>query len=122
MNNFTNRYGREAVERMQIDTAGCDPLVTDDCPAFHEHVPADTFAAALATDGLGSEEDDASWRELHLRQLAEGGGVDYDDVDPSNWEHRRSGQPIEAEGGFLANALERLERDFQAIIGRVVKA
>ena len=122
MNNFVNRFGRDAVERMQLDTAGCDPLVSDDCPALAERGPADSFAAVLAADVVGSEEDDAYWHELHLRQLSEGGGVDHDDVDPSNWVHGRVQRPIEAEGGFLANALERLEADFQAIIGRVVKA
>lgn len=121
MSSFVDRFGREAVENMQLDTAGCDPLVADDFPALAERGPADSFAALLAAEDTGTEDEDAYWRELHLRQIAEGGGVDHDDVDPSNWIHRRIGPEIEAEGGFLAGALERLEADFEAIIGRRIR-
>jgi hypothetical protein len=48
--------------------------------------------------------------------------VDHDDVDPSNWVHRPVEAQIPAEGGFLSSALERLEEDFQRIIGRRVRA
>jgi hypothetical protein len=118
MSSFLDRFGRNAVDQMQLDTAGCDPLVADDFPALVERGPADSFAALLAADDVGTEDDDAYWRELHLRQLAEGGGVDHDDDDPSNWIHRRVGPAIEADGGLLTGALERLEADFAAIIGR----
>ena len=120
MSSFLDRFGRDAVAQMQLDNVGCDPLVTDDFPALVERGPAEGLAAILAAEEIGSEDDDAYWRELHLRQLAEGSGVDHDDADPSNWIHRGQGAPIEAEGGFLATALERLEADFQRIIGRRV--
>jgi hypothetical protein len=122
MSSFVDRFGRDAVARMQLDNVGCDPLVADDYPSLIERGPADSFAALLAAEDLGSEEDDAYWHELHLRQLAEGGGVDHDDADPAHWIHRRAGPAIDAEGGFLATAVERLDADFGSIIGRRLKA
>ena len=120
MSSFVDRFGRDAVARMQLDNVGCDPLVADDYLVAHG--PADSLAAALAADEVGTEDDDAYWHELHLRHLAEGSGVDHDDVDPANWVHRPVDADIPAEGGFLATAIERLEADFQRIIGRRVRA
>ena len=120
MGSFIDRFGRDAVARMQLDNVGCDPLVSDDWASLGEH-PADGLAALLAVDAAASEEDDAYWRELHLRQLAEGGGVDYDEADASSWEHRSVDAParLHAQDDFLASARERLEADFGRIIGRL---
>ena len=121
MGSFIDRFGRDAVARMQLDNVGCDPLVTDDFPALADSGPADGLAALLVVDAAASEEDDAYWRELHLHQLAEGGGVDYDDADASSWTYRNEMAPTQAQSqdSFLASARSRLEADFGRIIGRL---
>jgi hypothetical protein len=91
MGNFIDRFGRAAVANPQPDTG--DRLARDGEPT--------DFA-----DPSASEAEDAYWRELDLRQLAEGGGVDYDEADASSWTYR-------------ALERERLEADFGRIIGRL---
>jgi hypothetical protein len=121
MSRFIDRNGREA-EQLQLDSAASDPLVGD---AFLEapgdHGVNERLAALLAAADYGTEDDDAYWRELHLHQLAEGGGCDYDEYDPANWIHRRVDAPRTPEAGFLDSARERLNADFEKIIGRLKK-
>jgi hypothetical protein len=122
MSRFTlDRFGREA-DALQLDSAASDPLVGDD---FLETAgalgPDDGLAALLAAEDYGTEDDDAYWRELHLRQLAEGGGCDYDEYDPTNWIHRRGDAAVAgpAATAFLDSARARLNHDFHKIIGRL---
>lgn len=118
MSSYTDRWGRDALALLQLDNAARDPLVGDDFP---ERVgalgPADGLAAKLATEGYSSEADDAYWRELDLRQLAEGGGCDYDEVDPGNWIHRT--RPGASPGDTRPGPAERLQSDFDRIVGRL---
>jgi hypothetical protein len=119
MSNFTDRWGRDALDLLQLDSAAREPLVGDDFPDLAGAIgPAAGLATLLATEDWGTEDDDAYWRELHLRQLAEGGGCDYDEYDPGNWIHRPAGDAIEPEGSRLPGPAERLQADFDAIIGR----
>jgi hypothetical protein len=119
MSMFTDRHGREALALLQLDSAAIDPLVGDDFPDIASALgPQAGIAALLAAEDYGSEDDDAYWRELHLRQLAEGGGCDYDDYDPANWIHRPNATAIEPEGAHAPGPAERLQADFDRIVGR----
>ena len=118
MTSYTDRWGRDALALLQLDSAARDPLVGDDFPELMDAVgPADGLAAMLAAEEYGSEAEDAYWRELDLRQLAEGGGCDYDEVDPGNWIHRPN-PPTRAEE-TLPGPAESLQRDFDRIVGRL---
>jgi hypothetical protein len=118
MSSYTDRWGRDALALLQLDSAARDPLVGEDFPELAGAIgPADGLAAMLAAEDYGSEADDAYWRELHLRQLAEGGGCDYDEVDPSNWIHRP--HPGASPGETLPGPAERLQADFDRIVGRL---
>lgn len=117
MSSFTDRYGREALALLQLDSAAREPLVGADFPTMVSATsPADGLAALLAAEDYASEAEDAYWRELHLHHLAEGGGCDYDEVDPSNWIHRANTPPA-SEG--LPGPAERLQSDFDRIVGRL---
>jgi len=117
MSSYTDRHGREALALLQLDSAACEPLLGDEFPSiFGELGPAGGIAALLAAEDEGTEADDAYWRELHLHQLAEGGGCDYDEYDPANWIHRPAGA-IEPEGPRLGGPAEKLREDFEKIIG-----
>jgi hypothetical protein len=118
MSSYTDRWGRDALALLQLDSAARDPLVGDDFPELAGALgPADGLAAMLAAEDYGTEADDAYWRELHLRQLAEGGGCDYDEVDPANWIHRP--HPGASPGDILPGPAERLQSDFDRIVGRL---
>lgn len=118
MSSYTDRWGRDALALLQLDSAARDPLVGDDFPELMDgDGPADGLAAMLAAEDYGSEAEDAYWRELHLRQLAEGGGCDYDEVDPSNWIHRTGVAPTPRE--ILPTPADRLQEDFDRIVGRL---
>jgi hypothetical protein len=121
MSSFTDRHGRDALALLQLDSAAREPLVGDEFPNLASAMgPSDGLAAVLAAEEYGSEADDCYWRELHLRQMAEGGGCDYDDVDPNNWIHRPVGA-IEAEGARLPGPAERLQADFARIVGKLTR-
>ena len=118
MSSYTDRWGREALSLLQLDSAARDPLVGDAFPELAGALgPADGLAAMLAAEEYGSEADDAYWRELHLHQLAEGGGCDYDEVDPSNWIHRPN--PSNPTAETFPGPAESLQRDFDRIVGRL---
>jgi hypothetical protein len=120
MSSFTDRHGRDALALLQLDSAAREPLVGDDFPDIASALgPAEGLAAMLAAEDYGSEDDDAYWRELQLRQLAEGGGCDYDEYDPANWIHHPAGASIEPEGSRLPGPAERLQADFEKIVGRL---
>ena len=118
MSSYTDRWGRDALALLQLDNAAREPLVGDD---FTETMatagPADGLAAMLAAEEYGSEAEDAYWRELHLHQIAEGGGCDYDEYDPANWIHRPGAAP--APPGTLPTPADRLQEDFDRIVGRL---
>jgi hypothetical protein len=123
MSSYTDRWGRDALSLLQLDSAARDPLVGDDFAELtagemmgHDG-PADGLAAMLAAEDYGTEADDAYWRELHLRQLAEGGGCDYDEYDPANWIHRPGAAPRSPE--TLPTPADRLQEDFDRIVGRL---
>ncbi|MGH8030489.1 MAG: hypothetical protein ACREO3_11205 [Arenimonas sp.] len=116
MSSYTDRWARDALALLQLDSAARDPLVGDHGPGLASG-PANGLAETLAAEDHGSEADDAYWRELHLRQLAEGGGCDYDEVDPGNWIHRTRAAPEPA--GSLPGPAENLQRDFDRIVGRL---
>ena len=123
MSSYTDRWGRDALALLQLDSAARDPLVGED---FTEVVagelmadagPADGLAAMLAVEEYGSEAEDAYWRELHLHQIAEGGGCDYGEVDPNNWIHRTGAAPTPQDS--LPTPAGRLQEDFDRIVGRL---
>jgi hypothetical protein len=119
MSSFTDRYGREALALLQLDSAASEPLVGDDFPAcMYALGPAGSIAELLAAEDYGTEDDDAYWRELQLHQLAEGGGCDYDEYDPANWIHRPADANPPAGTRFPGPA-ERLQHDFDEIVGTV---
>ena len=117
MSSFTDRHGREALALLQLESAACEPLVGDDFPAHLLGAPG-SLAEFLAAEDYGTEADDAYWRELHLRQLAEGGGCDYDEYDPANWIHRPADANPPA-GTHFPGPAERLQQDFDEIVGNV---
>ena len=118
MSSYTDRWGRDALALLQLDSAARDPLVGDDFPETMGDIgPADGLAAMLAAEEYGTEADDAYWRELHLHQLAEGGGCDYDEYDPANWIHRPGAAPRTP--GTLPTPADRLQEDFDRIVGRL---
>jgi hypothetical protein len=123
MSSYTDRWGRDALALLQLDSAARDPLVGDDFIETRAGEmmagagPADGLAAMLAAEEYGTEADDAYWRELHLRHLAEGGGCDYDEVDPANWIHRPGAAPRDP--GTPVTPADRLQEDFDRIVGRL---
>ena len=122
MSSYTDRFGRDAMARLQLESAAREPLLGDDYFPGVAATPGlqPGMAAMLAAEDYGTEADDAYWREVHLHQLAEGGGCDYDEYDPANWIHRPA-EEIEPEGPRLPGPAARLQRDFQQIIGRLVE-
>jgi hypothetical protein len=121
MSSFTDRHGRDALALLQLENAAREPLVGDDFPSLLGGLgPADGLAAMLAAEDYGTEDEDAYWRELHLRQLAEGGGCDYDEYDPADWIHARAGETV-PEYAYAPGPAARLEADFGRIVGRRVR-
>jgi hypothetical protein len=129
MGRFIDRIGRtaDALQRdplqrdpLQRDSAACEPLVGDGfLEIAGERGANEGLASLLTAADTATAREDVEARERHLRQLPEGGGCDYDEVDPGDWTHRPHALPAGDEGGFLEAARERLQADFQRIIGRL---